>query len=344
MFSGSDIEGCEEILSHFGERSGSSYQIGKSKVFIKEPTTLFALEQERTRVLPILVTRLKAFWKGARTRRWYKQTLAAIRIQRQWREHTRAAHALRFRSAIKIQRAVRRTIEARWRAGLKKRAASLLEGRKHRRVCSVARSFVGNYLPTITSTKQFRELMESHNEDLGQTFFFDVARKLKKRSGKLVERLVLVSNKALYVIEQVPSKHGEGFKFVVHRRWTLSEISKLLLSGRADNFVVVLMDTSAAGVKAQHDMCFEMERKTEFVAFMTTQSPNSLPVVIGDRIQFGNSLIRRFELSFKSDKRVKESTQLRWGGYRRLNVCVGDIRVSDICSNQRRGVVVGRGL
>lgn len=351
VFEGDKSEGCRQVLQSIGI-ANTGFQIGKTKVFIKEPTTLFALENKRSQRLPEIVSKVKAFWKGAKTRRWFKRVMAARRIQRRWREHTRAERALRYRSAIKIQRAVRATIERRWRATLRQRATRMLSGKKHRRICSVQRFFVGNYLPELSATTTFRQIMHSHNENIEETFFFDEARKFRSRNGHLIDCFVLVTSSALYVLEYSDLCKKQGSQktnpeLVVRKRWPLEEVAQLTLSGRADNFVVVLMDTCAEGVKDRHDMCFEMERKTEFLAFISSRfmdkMQKDLPVAVGDRIVFGSNRLRRLRLSFKDAKHPqKEGARLKWGGFRRYQVVVGNIPISPAYQNEQRGTVVGR--
>ena len=50
---------------------------GSTKLFIKSPQTVFALENTRTNRIPQLVIYLQKFWRGALARKYYKRLRAA---------------------------------------------------------------------------------------------------------------------------------------------------------------------------------------------------------------------------------------------------------------------------
>lgn len=98
------------------------YQMGITKVFVKTPETLFALEAMRDR-----------YWHSM-----------ATRIQRAWRNYLR----YRTECAIRIQRFWRRTTGGLEFIKLRDQGHQILQGRKERRRMSIlgSRRFLGDYL------------------------------------------------------------------------------------------------------------------------------------------------------------------------------------------------------
>jgi len=60
---------------------------GATKLFVKEPNTLYFLEEKREAAIPFLVAKIQAFWRGVLARRYVKRLRAAIKIKRCWRGH-----------------------------------------------------------------------------------------------------------------------------------------------------------------------------------------------------------------------------------------------------------------
>jgi myosin-1 len=117
-----DVEtGARQILKDT-RIPAEEYQMGITKVFIKTPETLFALEAMRDR-----------YWHNM-----------AIRIQRAWRNYLR----YRTECAIRIQRFWRRTTGGLEFIKLRDQGHQILAGRKERRRMSIlgSRRFLGDYV------------------------------------------------------------------------------------------------------------------------------------------------------------------------------------------------------
>ncbi|PRP88238.1 myosin IE [Planoprotostelium fungivorum] len=71
---------AEKIIKHLGLK-GDDYRMGKTKVFIRDPRTLFDLETRRDKEIPKVVVKLQTAWRGYIARSQWKQTKAAIKIQ-----------------------------------------------------------------------------------------------------------------------------------------------------------------------------------------------------------------------------------------------------------------------
>jgi myosin I len=118
---GDALSGSKQILKDTSIPT-DEFQMGVTKVFIKTPETLFALEHMRDR-----------YWHNM-----------AIRIQRAWRNYLR----YRIECAVRIQRCWRKLQGGREFLQLRDQGHRVLEGRKERRRYSLlgSRRFVGDYL------------------------------------------------------------------------------------------------------------------------------------------------------------------------------------------------------
>lgn len=76
--------GAEELLRHH-KVPKDQFRLGKTKVFIKDPQQLFALEEARDEMLPTVAIMIQRQWRGAIQRMRYKRLLAALKIQRAFR-------------------------------------------------------------------------------------------------------------------------------------------------------------------------------------------------------------------------------------------------------------------
>ena len=119
---GDGLSGAKQILKDTSIPA-DEYQMGVTKVFIKTPETLFALEHMRDR-----------FWDNM-----------ATRIQRAWRNYVR----YRVECAVRIQRFWRKLKGGLQYIQLRDYGHQVLGGRKERRRSSLlgSRRFLGDYLP-----------------------------------------------------------------------------------------------------------------------------------------------------------------------------------------------------
>eukprot|EP00026_Physarum_polycephalum_P001191 Phypoly_transcript_01192.p1 GENE.Phypoly_transcript_01192~~Phypoly_transcript_01192.p1 ORF type:complete len:594 (+),score=69.95 Phypoly_transcript_01192:1500-3281(+) len=114
-----------EIVSTNNFTAGKEFVLGKTKIFIQNPTTLFYFEEKRAVAMPKIATLIQKIWRGYkarceyerllaaitlesyvrmyRARHWYKRTLAAIMIQKHWKGFKDRREWVKRKSAIKIQ-------------------------------------------------------------------------------------------------------------------------------------------------------------------------------------------------------------------------------------------------
>jgi myosin-1 len=78
--------GTQQILNSLGI-GAEEYRMGKTKVFIRNPTTLFKLEELREREMPRIVTLMQAAWRGYCARSKWAKRKAAINIQLFYRKY-----------------------------------------------------------------------------------------------------------------------------------------------------------------------------------------------------------------------------------------------------------------
>jgi len=118
-------EAVNEIVSTNNFSAGKEYVLGKTKIFIQNPTTLFFFEERRAIVMPKIATLIQKIWRGYkarcayerlraaitlesyirmyRIRHWYKRTQSATMIQKIWKGFKDRREWVKRKSAIKIQ-------------------------------------------------------------------------------------------------------------------------------------------------------------------------------------------------------------------------------------------------
>ncbi|XP_036296040.1 unconventional myosin-Ig [Pipistrellus kuhlii] len=98
---GSDREAVAALLEQHGLQGDVAF--GRSKLFIRSPRTLVALEQSRARLVPIIVLLLQKAWRGTLARWRCRRLRAAYTVMRCYRRHKVRAHLaellLRFQDA-----------------------------------------------------------------------------------------------------------------------------------------------------------------------------------------------------------------------------------------------------
>lgn len=80
-WNGTERDGVKAILTSVGVPS-SAYELGVTKVFIKEARTFVLVEQKRQEAMPKVAVQIQKVWKGYKTRVWFRQALAELREER----------------------------------------------------------------------------------------------------------------------------------------------------------------------------------------------------------------------------------------------------------------------
>ncbi|XP_023976521.2 unconventional myosin-Ih [Physeter macrocephalus] len=101
---GPPAEGVERLIKYIGYEP-EEYKLGRSKIFIRFPRTLFATEDAFEFSKHQLVARIQAMYKGCLERRTYvRKRQAAIRLEAHWRGALARKEAKRRKWAVQIIR------------------------------------------------------------------------------------------------------------------------------------------------------------------------------------------------------------------------------------------------
>ncbi|WPK25200.1 hypothetical protein PUMCH_002504 [Australozyma saopauloensis] len=241
IWRGDDIGAVKEILKSCFIPS-SEYQMGTTKVFIKQPETLFALE-------------------GMRDKYWHNM---AARIQRAWRHYVQR----KVDAAIVIQRAWRNKTHGNKFEQARDRGNQMLQGKKERRRLSMlgSRSYMGDYLgcnyPTgygrfVVSLADIRDpvLFSGEGEILLAKF---------GRSSKRLQRSFVLTKSSLYIIahELVENRLQLRREFVI----PLSGINYIGMSLLQDDWLAISLH---APTPTTPDVFINLPLKTELVLLIT---------------------------------------------------------------------------
>lgn len=257
IWHGDDITAVREILRscHIPD---SEFQMGTSKVFIKTPETLFALEDMRDKYWHNMAARIQRAW-----RRYIKRKDdAAITIQRAWRVKNHGNQFEQFRDE----------------------GSKLLGGRKERRRMSMlgSRSYMGDYLACNDSAGygKFVSSKVGINEKVYFSLKGEILLSKFGRSSKRLPRIFILTKNTFYVIAEV----------LVEKRLQLQKefsipigsLSYVALSQLQDNWVALSL---LSPTPTTPDIFINLDFKTELVATMKKLNPG-LKVKIEPTVQY----------------------------------------------------------
>lgn len=97
--SGQPIDNVRVLINELGVESDVRY--GTTKLFIKSPQTVFALETKRTNKLPDIVVFLQKNWRGGLARRKYKRMRAANKIANAYKAYRLRKYVRELNAAFK---------------------------------------------------------------------------------------------------------------------------------------------------------------------------------------------------------------------------------------------------
>ncbi|ODQ63946.1 myosin-1 [Nadsonia fulvescens var. elongata DSM 6958] len=250
------------------------YQMGVTKIFVKTPETLFALEHMRDR-----------YWHNM-----------AARIQRAWRNYLQ----YRIDMATRIQRAFRRSKGGEPALELRDKGNKLLAGRKQRRRLSMigSRRFTGDYLACndksgvgnfmvktliITEPVIFSARAETLTSKFG-------------RSSLRVERILILTRAKLYIIvEQVLNRQ---LSYHIERTIGIANIKYVGVSNLRDDWFSVVVEPSK-----EPDSFLWCPLKTEFVTQLREVRP-SVEIRVKDVIEYKKKANKYSTVAFIIDNSV----------------------------------------
>lgn len=295
---GSDKDGTRVLI----EERNFTYDVkyGKTKIFIRSPATLFALETARSELIPGIVILLQKLWRGTLCRIRYRKLKAALYIMHYYRrakickylqhlQHT-------FRDVKKMRDygksvmwpapplAVRpvvytlRAAHARWRAWmilrsvprenwpqlrLKICAASALKGK--RSSWGQNRKWEGNYLAqqqdNPNSAAFSASISNLRNVDKFQMVLFSSYIQKTNRYNKAADRALLISDNSIYKLETK--------KFKAMRKGSpIEEVTGLSLSPGRDQLLVIHSNKGNDLVVALKTQASDEDRVGELVGIL----------------------------------------------------------------------------
>lgn len=261
----------------------SEFQMGTTKVFIKTPETLFALEHMRDMY-------------------WHKM---AARIQRAWRRYLQK----KIDAATKIQRAWRGIKGRKKLIELRDEGHKMLNGRKERRRMSINgyRRFLGDYLACNDSKSagSFMARAVGVNEKVifsmnGET----LVHKFGRSSLRVPRKLILTNTKFLIVAEQVINHQ---LTFVVERTVPVSSIKHIAMSNLQDDWLAICINSSS-----EPDPFISCVFKTELVLLLT-KLRRGLDVRIGSTIQYNKKPGKLATVKVQKDETIRRDDLYKSG-------------------------------
>ena len=231
-FKGSKKDGCMKIIQSLGFKS-DEYQTGNTKIFIKNPQTVFALEEKREQMIPGAVTKIQARYRGYNVRVNFQKFKAAILIQ------------LATRRFLRKLRLKRMTPEQKARFINQQLAARLLENRKQG--WKDDRDWKGVYaqVPKELQTKAFQKAGDT------KVIFAAIMNRINS-GGKVADRLLVLTDRSLYYLDPK--------SFALKHRIDLKTLASIMVSSKPDNYFI-LKDGDQKG----YDWIFETTYRTEFI-------------------------------------------------------------------------------
>eukprot|EP00049_Salpingoeca_infusionum_P014803 m.281080 g.281080 ORF g.281080 m.281080 type:complete len:1009 (+) comp15751_c6_seq3:330-3356(+) len=347
-------EGVKHVISALGIDSEVAF--GNTKLFIKEPRTLVALEEKRDARIPELVAVIQARWRGVLDRRRVRKIRAIYKIIAFWHaSHTRSyINALQntFKNikdmpdlgagvawpdppaGLSSFDAQVKQIHMTWRARtivnkytpqqqeeLKKKAfaSDLLQGR--RTFWGYQYSWHGNYIVNGPDAAKFGEqmsqLMAKYGD--GKIIFSSQVFKLNTK-GKQDERVLVVTDKNLYKLDAVTYK--------IHKvPVPLADILGFAMSQGEDQAVVIRLkaDTDLV-VTLRGDAC-----SAELVSLIGQATGSKPPVDVDSKITYKVKGQTK-NLSFQESSADKTTFTRRASGFALVTRKASMMRIQ-----QRRG-------
>lgn len=267
---GSDRDGVKVLLNE--KNFSHDVKFGKTKIFIRSPQTLFALERQRNDMIPHIVTLLQKQVRGWICRQQYKKMKAALVIMRHYRKYKLKSYvqdlALRFRNARQLRdygkgiqwpqpplvgreaEKQMRMLFSRWRASMILRkyprdewpqlrlqiiTASAL--RKRRKFWGQDRRWMGNYLSITAENSNYSSYNASinniKNTDNFRAVLFSAFVKKFNKCNKSADRAIIVTDGAIYKLDGPKNKFRNMKRTVV-----IKEITSISVSPGRDQLVV----------------------------------------------------------------------------------------------------------
>ncbi|CAJ0830946.1 732_t:CDS:10 [Entrophospora sp. SA101] len=280
--------GCEVVLKDCGVTKGE-WQMGVTKIFIRSPETIWALEH--------LIDR---YWHNM-----------AIRIQRAYRNYVRYKNEC----ATRIQRYWRKNKDQIVYVQLRDYGHQILDGRKERRRFSLLsmRKFMGDYLLVGVESNAASGNDNSGGEAIRNACNFKSNESVVfsnriqllvsrlGRSSKPNPRYLVLTNKAIYIVVSTVEKRLLTLN--VERTLPLTSIDRISLSNLRDDWVVLHINNPT---KELGDVILSTYFKTEFITHLLQNSNSKPKVSISSSIEYFKKIGKTATIKFIKDEAVKK--------------------------------------
>lgn len=257
IWRGEDITAVKEILRSCHIPS-TEYQMGTTKVFIKTPETLFALEDMRDKYWHNMAARIQRAW-----RRYIKRKDDAAKvIQNAWRVKKHGNKFEQFRDE----------------------GTAILQGRKERRRMSMlgSRAYMGDYLGCNDATGFGRFIVNQVGINEFVIFSGNGEILLSKfgRSSKRLRRIFILTKNNLYIVAEALVEK----RLQLHKEFSIpvSGINYLALSSYQDNWLAISMHSPTPTTP---DVFINLDFKTELVTHFKKIN-KGISVRIGPTIEY----------------------------------------------------------
>ncbi|KAL0094988.1 P-loop containing nucleoside triphosphate hydrolase protein [Phycomyces blakesleeanus] len=277
IWNGDSVTGANEILRH-NNIPADEWQMGTSKVFIRHPETIFALENLRDK-----------YWHNM-----------ATRIQRAWRAHVRYKHEC----ARKIQRFWRQNKYNIGYLQMRDYGNQILGGRKERRRFSLLsmRRFTGDYLDIKNGSGFSTMVRNAITFRSGEEVVFSMRGNTlvprPMRSSVPSPRTFVLTNQSLHIV--VATKNGKMVQMTDEKAISLSVINSASVSSMRDDWVVLHLDNSPDG-----DSILSCYFKTELLTHMLQQTNGRIKVNVNPQIQYAKKGGKSVTMKFVKDDKIK---------------------------------------
>ena len=206
-----------------------------------------------------------------------------------------------FDKCIEIQKAWKGYRNRKRALAQRAEAATILKGKKERRRESIDfknNKWTADYI-NYEDEIPLQEAMEEHMDELVN--FDDAVLRLNKK-GKLENRTLLLTDKAIYFAQRAIKK--KMLKYTVTFRGPLTDITEVVMSSFQDNFMVVR-------VRNQYDCVFLCPHRTELLMMLlenyrALHNGNSFKISFSDNINYRGKEEKKDKfLVFKKDDNPK---------------------------------------
>jgi len=280
IWTGDSMTGCRCICEDCGI-AREEWQIGTTKVFIRHPETLWALEHLRER-----------YWHNM-----------AMRIQRAYKNYVRYKNEC----AIRIQRCFRSWNNTKVYLQIREYGHQVLGGRKERRRYSLLsmRRFMGDYLEfRLNTVLQNACGSSAYHEGVVFTSKCQILVQRMLKSPKPSPRFLVMTRQAIYII--VTRKEKNLAVTELERRINLASIQGFGMSPYMDEAIILY-------IPSEYDAVLFCIFKTELATHLAWLARGNIAVEISPALEFNKKPGKKSKITFAKDEMVQKEFIMKKG-------------------------------